>query len=107
MKVAATRFMARPSRHLGCISPAEVSGFMTVPAMSRCNSRNSRTVWRLSGGLVFKVFNVSIRFESLVVDFIEGWNARVPLQQGGRFAGAGDGVGVKFPDRIDHRVVVR
>ena len=38
--------------------------------------------------------------------FVEGRDAVVPFQQRGGVADAFDGARVKFPDRIDHRMIV-
>ena len=40
------------------------------------------------------------------MDFVEGGNAVVPFQQRGGGAGEPDGVGVHFPDRIEHGMIV-
>ena len=41
-----------------------------------------------------------------MVDFIEGWDAVIPLKESGCVAAAFDGVGVKVPDRVEDGVVV-
>src|SRR5271169_6388030 len=107
MNWPATFFMVRPSRHLGCMPPVAASGCMTVLAIRRCNSRNSRAVWRLGGdGFVFKIFNELIGFKSLVMHFVKGGNPGVPFQERGRFAHPRNGALVELPNRIEHRMVV-
>src|ERR1700677_134244 len=106
MNWPATFPIERPSRHLDCMPPVAASGRITAPAMRRCNSRNSRAVWRLGGdGFVFKVFNEMIGFERFVMHFVKGGNAGVPFQERGRFARPPYGMLVKFPNRINYRMV--
>src|SRR5579862_16995 len=108
MKPVATFFMERPSRQRGRMSPSAVNGCITVLAISRCNSWNCSTVWRLGRcGFLFDGFKVTIGFEGFVVDFVKRWNARVPLEQRGGLARAGDRVRIQLPHRINHRMVMR
>lgn len=45
-------------------------------------------------------------FKCFVVNFVEGWNAIIPFQQRSGVAAEFDGMGVHFPYRIEHRVVM-
>ncbi len=51
-------------------------------------------------------FDKLIRFQRLVMDLVEARDAIVPFEQGRRLADPFDGVGVKLPDRIEHRMIV-
>src|SRR6266481_3054140 len=103
-----TTFVGRPSIHLICILSPRASGRMTAAAMSLCNSCNSPAVWRLGfDNCVFKAFDKLIGFERFTVDFVESRNPVVPFQQRRGFAGALDCSLVKFPDWINHRMVMR
>src|ERR1700684_3845459 len=82
-----------------------VSGCITARAMVRCRASNfmrgaSYRSREDAGGEEF------VGFERLVVDFFEGGDAVVPLEQRGGVTGALDGAILKLPDWIDYRMVV-
>ena len=70
-------------------------------AMRRCNSRS--VITPASHGSV----EVLLGLERLGVNFVEGRNPVVPLEQSRRRADPANRVLVQLPDRIDHRMVVR
>src|SRR5437879_7764637 len=108
MNPAAAFFVEEPSAHLVCIVSSRASGRMTARAMSRCNSWSSAGVWRSCGdGFIFKSVEELARLEGFVVDLVKGGNPGVPFQKRGRPAGQPNGVLVKFPHRINHRMIVR
>src|SRR5882724_7513348 len=48
-----------------------------------------------------------VGFHGFVVDFLEGGDAVVPLEQRGGMADALNSALIELPDRIDHRMIVR
>src|ERR1700677_3020302 len=106
MNSATTSSIFRPSVHSGCMPFRAVSGRNIAPAMSRWKSRNAARdlISGCGGGGV--VFEELRGFESFMVDFVKRRNAVIPFEQRGGVAAELDGVGVHFPHRIEHRVVV-
>src|SRR5260221_9100941 len=90
-----------------CIRLRDASGRMIAFAMAVCRSASSPTGESLGGRDFFlELADELVGFERLMVNLVERRNAIVPLQQRGGNADQFDGAGIKFPDGIQHRVIV-
>src|SRR5665213_2680874 len=80
----------------------EVEGFSVV---DRAGSRER--LFQLFLLYRLRLRKILLRLQRLAVDFVEGGNIVVPLQQRGGLADAFDGAGVELPDRVEDGMVVR
>src|SRR3954447_4242394 len=110
MNRSATACALRPSLQRGCIRSRAVSGRKMALAISLCSSFNSaREPARggLSGGGLELFLDKLVRLKRLPMDFCKRRNAIVPFQQSGCPSYQFDGVRIKFPDGIEHRMIMR
>src|ERR1700722_4310585 len=106
MKREAYARILPPPGAFSCIRSDLVSGCITARAMVR---------WRASSFIRGASYRGGehaggeelVGLERFVVDFLEGGDAVVPLEQRGGVADALDGAIIEFPHRIDDRMIVR
>src|SRR5450631_3154375 len=103
MKLSATALVSRPSVQRACMPSRALSGRKTAVAISFCSSFNCARVptgFSSGRGVLELLFDKSIRFQRLLVDFVEGRDAIVPFEQRGGFADEFDGVRIHSPNRV-------
>src|SRR5579859_4238147 len=95
-----------PSFHFDCMPLVAVNGRIMPVAKARWMARSLFTpAERLGDGRFMKqVLAEFSGLEGLVVHLVEGGDAVVPFQQGGRRAGQARGVRIHLPDRVEHGV---
>ena len=111
MKDAATSLMARPSAESGAhlfVGGQRLhhgGGHLALQVGEA--HRRVVVICAASASSLACAVQIALGLLRLGVDFVEAGNVVVPLEQRGRGAAALDGARVEFPDRIDHRMIVR
>ena len=106
MKLPATSLVSRLSIQRGCIRSSSVSGRNSAVAITSCSRFNCERDPTLDSCALERVDKL-VRFECFMVNFVKSRNAIVPFQKCGGVADQLQSVSVQFPNRVEHRVIVR